>query len=234
MTLTVSKAELAEMFKVREIAQGVVLENQPRYNIAPSQQIVTVTESEHGRVLDEYRWGLIPSWADDPKIGYKMINARCETLAEKSTFKKLPPTKRCLIPADGFYEWKGEKNKKQPFYIHMKDGRAFAFAGLWSPWRPKGSDQPWLKTCTIITTAANELMRPLHNRMPVILDEESAEAWLNPDNAETAQLLELLRPYRSEDMEAYPVSKLVNKPTVDCPQCLDPDSNGGEVIVNSA
>ena len=230
MTLSAPPEEIIEKYKIQELRAQL----KPRFNISPSQQIAAVTEEAEGRVLDGYRWGLIPSWADDAKIGYKMINAKCETVAEKPSYKKLLTSRRCIIPADGFYEWKGEKPNKTPFHIHMKDRSVFGIAGLWSPWRPKGSDDPWLHTCTVITTTNNELMAPIHDRMPVILDAEAAEAWLNPDLTEADQLLKYLRPYDSAAMEAVPVSRLLNNPKVDSPECMAPDSSGGEVIVNSA
>ncbi len=200
--------ELIERFKLKLIEAQV----EPRYNIAPTQDIPVVIEAEQGRVLKSLRWGLVPRWAQDVAIGNKMINARAETLAEKPSFRTLLKSHRCVIPASGFYEWRGETGKKTPYYIHRQDDESFGFAGLWTQWLEKGSSKPPLQTCTIITTAANELMRPIHHRMPVILLPEACAEWLNPDNEENEQLAELLVPYAKKDMEAYRVSPAVSSP----------------------
>lgn len=200
--------ELIERFKLKLIEAQV----EPRYNIAPTQDIPVVIETERGRVLKSLRWGLVPRWAQDVAIGNKMINARAETLAEKPSFRSLLKSHRCVIPASGFYEWRGEAGKKTPYYIHRQDDKPFGFAGLWTEWKEKGSDALPLQTCTIITTAANELMRPIHHRMPVILPPEACTEWLNPDNEESEELAELLVPYARSDMEAYRVSPAVSSP----------------------
>lgn len=161
----------------------VEIELTPRYNIAPTQDVPVIVETEKGRSVKAFRWGLVPHWATDVSIGNKMINARAETLAEKPSFRSLIKSHRCLIPADGFYEWqKGEGKTKTPYFIHRKDEEPFAFAGLWAEWQEKSTDTPPIQTCTIITTSANELMEPLHHRMPVILPPDAREEWLNPDN----------------------------------------------------
>jgi putative SOS response-associated peptidase YedK len=165
------------------------------------------------------RWGLVPFWADDPKIGYKMINARAETVDEKASFKVPFRQQRCLILADGFYEWKKEGKEKQPYRFRLKNEKPFAFAGLWSKWT-KGEEP--LYTCTIITTKPNELTRKVHDRMPVILPEDTYNMWLDPNMSDTEFLKSLLLPYPAEEMETYPVSTLVNSPKNDLAEILSP------------
>src|SRR5437667_6400831 len=186
-TLRVSPAELAEIFGVLQ-----AIEWSPRYNIAPTQMVAAVRAGQtSGRELALLRWGLIPSWADNPKIGSSLINARADTVATKPAFRTALKKRRCLIPADGFYEWQaipGQKTK-QPFLIGVRDAPVFAFAGLWEHWTaPDG--QP-LETCTIITTDANELMQPVHNRMPVILDPSDYEHWLDRSRQDAQDVLPL-------------------------------------------
>lgn len=188
------------------------------YNVAPTQQVPAVLAEGGTRRLEMLRWGLVPSWADDPGIGARMINARAETVPEKPSFRKAFKERRCLIPADGFYEWQKANGGKQPFYIRMQDGSPFAFAGLWETWN---GDEGELRTCTIITTAPNELTGEIHNRMPVILDPEDHDLWLDPDFGQKDPLAELLRPYPADLMEAYPVSRLVNSPTNDDERCIE-------------
>ncbi|BDI30991.1 DUF159 family protein [Capsulimonas corticalis] len=207
-TIGKSKSEIANQFDAMMIA-----EIDASYNVAPTQQVAIVTQSEK-RVLETAKWGLIPSWAKDPKIGAKMTNARAETVAEKPAFRSALARRRCLIPADGFYEWRaqleGEKGKKQPYYFHLIGGDLFAFAGLWEVWRDPAGD--WLKSCSIITTTANEVVEPIHDRMPVILRPEDIDRWLSPEPYETQDLLSMLTPYPAEAMEAYPVGTAVNSP----------------------
>jgi putative SOS response-associated peptidase YedK len=191
----------------------------PRFNIAPTQTIPIVRAGrEQPREWAEVRWGLVPSWAKDAKIGARMINARGETVAEKPSFRSAVKTRRCLIPADGFYEWVKTDGGKQPHYIHFADGRAFAFAGLWERWH-KGGDEP-LDTCTIITTTPNDIVAGLHDRMPVILPPEVFTEWLEPDPLAPDRLHDLLAPHPAADMEAYPVTTHVNKPANDDPECV--------------
>ena len=191
----------------------------PRYNIAPGQEVAVVFNRDGGRSLGMMHWGLIPSWAKDPSIGNKMINARAETLSEKPSFKRLIAKRRCLVLSDGFYEWRKEGKRKAPMRIRLKTGEPFGFAGLWDSWRkPDGSD---LQTFTIITTEANELLKPIHDRMPVILLKEAEQQWLGFDVKDTSELLSLLKPYPSDLMEAYDVSLLVNSPRNDLPQCIE-------------
>ena len=193
----------------------------PRWNVAPSQDIPAVRLDRHGkRRLVSLRWGLIPYWAKDAKIGYRTINARAETVATAPAFREAFRKRRCLIPADGFYEWQKQGGTRQPYRVILKDGAPFALAGLWERWRnPENGEK--VESCTIIVTDANELVAPLHDRMPVIIDPADFDAWLDTSRGtETAQAL--LKPYPAETMTAYPVSKHVNKPENDDPGCIEP------------
>lgn len=194
--------------------------SQPRYNVAPTQNIAVCLVRKQQRVLMDVRWGLIPSWAKDPAIGHKLINARAETLAEKPSFRKAFRAQRCLIPADGFYEWQVVGKGKQPMYIQVEDGEIFTFAGLYEIWQPPGEEPLW--TCTIVTTNPNELMKPIHNRMPVILPQDFYDAWLDPDLADVAELQKMLQPFDAVKMNVYPVSPHVNKPANDDELCIAP------------
>jgi putative SOS response-associated peptidase YedK len=208
------------------------LDLEPRYNIAPTQPVAAVTldgsSNNVGRRLEALHWGLIPFWAKDLTIGNKMINARAETLAEKPAFKNALVRRRCLIPADGFYEWKKEGRGRQPFYIRQRAGSSgdlFAFAGLWEEWRdPAASkDAPPLRSCTIITVAPNALMASIHDRMPAILRPNDEAAWLDTQGVrDPRDILALLAPYEDDALETYPVSKLVNAPANDDPECIEP------------
>ncbi len=196
---------------------------EPRYNVAPTQPVTVVTQNG-ARHLAQFQWGLIPSWAKDPKIGSRMINARAETLAEKPAYRTALQRRRCLIPADGFYEWKEADNPEEggrtPMYFHRRDNGLFAFAGLWDEWHaPDGSP---LRSCTIITGTPNPLIAPIHDRMPMILREESEEAWLDGDLRDPDALTALLAPYPAEEMEVYAVSRRVNAPSFDDPDCVRP------------
>lgn len=216
-TLTVDPADLQAAFPQVSFPAQVA----PRFNIAPSQPILALTNDAPTRA-DFFVWGLIPSWAKDPSIGSRMINARAETLGEKPSFRGPLKYKRCLILADGFYEWKAVEGAKSktPYFIHLASGAAFAFAGLWDEWRaPDGSQ---VRSATIITTEPNRLMAALHNRMPVILPPEACAAWLDPSPRLAADVLPLLKPYPAEAMQARPVSTLVNSPVNDRPECVLP------------
>ena len=195
----------------------------PRYNIAPGQNAPVIVNADGVRKLAMMRWGLVPSWAKDPSIGNRMINARAETVAQKPAFKRLLGKRRCLVLADGFYEWRREGKRKFPMRIVLKDTRPFAFAGLWDAWKRAEGDE--LHSFTIITTEANELLRPIHDRMPVILDGESGAKWLDPELTEPRLLTVLLLPLASELMEAYEVSTMVNSPANDRPECISPLEN---------
>lgn len=201
----------------------------PRYNIAPGQEApVVVWDPEGGggigaRRLRLMRWGLVPFWARDASIGARMINARAETAAEKPAFRQAMRRRRCLIPASAFYEWRKQPEGKQPYAIRFRDRRPFAFAGLWERWEPAG-DEP-LESCTILTTAPNALVEPLHDRMPVILDPSRYDDWLASGELATELREGLLVPHPPSDMEAFPVSRRVSNPANDDPACLEPASD---------
>jgi putative SOS response-associated peptidase YedK len=219
-TLRTRNAELlARYFDIVEAPSW-----KPRYNIAPSQQVPAIRLKPGGRKDDRemvlFHWGLIPSWAKDMKIGNRMINARAETLAEKPAFRSALRRRRCLIVADGFYEWQPVGAKKQPFFIRFRDDRPFAFAGLWDTW--EGPDHQAIESCTIITTEAGDLVRPIHDRMPVILPPEAYGLWLDTASENTDTITSLLAPFAGKEMEAYPVGTLVNKPASDDPGCIEP------------
>jgi len=163
-------------------------------------------------------WGLIPFWADDPKVGYSTINARAETVATKPAFRQAFAKRRCLIVADGFYEWQKTNGRKQPFFIHMKDDRPFAFAGLWERWRKNDQE---IESCSIVVTEANDVLKPIHDRMPVILSPEDYETWLDPKVEDKKKLQAMLRPFVASEMEAYPISTIVNNPRNDVEKCVE-------------
>jgi Uncharacterized conserved protein len=193
----------------------------PRYNIAPSQLVAVVRRTEKANwELAMLRWGLVPRWAKAPDSGYRMINAKAETLAERPAFRAAFRLRRCLIPASGFFEWKREDTRKQPYYIRRKNGEPFAFAGLWEHWT--GKDGDIIESCTIITTAANAYLRLLHDRMPVILAPDAHALWLNPSLHDPADLEPLLRPCHPDEITAYPVGLRVNSPKNDTPDLIDP------------
>jgi putative SOS response-associated peptidase YedK len=216
-TLSSPGEVVAELFELAEVPDLT-----PRYNVAPTQPVTAVLlmGDDTTRRLQMLRWGLIPSWAQDPNIGARMINARAETAATKPAFRSVFRQRRCLVVADGFYEWQKLERRKQPFYIRMRDGRPFAFAGLWEHW--EGPDGRAIDSCTVITTGPNELMAPLHDRMPVILNSNDYGIWLDPCTQETSALQCLLRPYPADEMSAYPVGTRVNNPSVDDPECIHP------------
>ncbi len=216
-TLTDPDADLAVQFNLPEIP-----DLQPRYNIAPTQPVPAVRVAPDGtaREMVMLHWGLIPFWAKDPKIGSRMINARSETAAEKPAFRAAFRRRRCLVVADGFYEWKKANGTKQPFYIRLRDTRPFAFAGLWERW--KGHDDDVIDSCTLLTTQPNDLLRQVHNRMPVILQPRDYDLWLDPEVQKPELLQPLLLPYPPEEMDAYPISRYVNSPDNDTPKCIEP------------
>jgi putative SOS response-associated peptidase YedK len=194
----------------------------PRYNLAPTQEapVALVREPGAPRTLALLRWGLIPYWAKEASIGNRMINARAESVAEKPAYRHSFKKKRCLIPTDGFYEWKKEGKAKQPYLIRHRDHMPFAFAGLWSTWRnPEGG---LVETYTILTTSANGVIRELHDRMPVVLDRADFGLWLDPKVDDAERLLALLQPAPDADFELLPVSKAVNSPANDTADCVEP------------
>jgi putative SOS response-associated peptidase YedK len=265
---TSSPAQLAERFVVDEVA---VTNDRPNYNVAPRARVMIVRERSGGersggdgpggdgpggdgpgddqsacaqerhRVLSRVRWGLVPSWAKDPGIGDRLINARAETVAEKPSFRSAFVKRRCIIPVDGFYEWKvvgppsspKGRPKKQPIYIHRRDGEAMAFAGLWEVWKvPEGDDATgdmaddahdgWLRSCAIVTTGANALLAPVHDRMPVVLPASAWAQWLDPGEHDRDKLVALLAPAPDEWFETYPVSTRVNRVVNNDPGLLAP------------
>jgi putative SOS response-associated peptidase YedK len=192
---------------------------EPRYNIAPTQQVWVVRSAGDHNRLDHMKWGLIPSWAKDPKIGNQLINARSETVHEKPAFRHAIKYNRCIIPANGFYEWLHIGDRKQPNYIHMADNGPMAFAGLWEQWKEPG-DANLLETFTILTTAANELLAPIHDRMPVILHVEDYGLWLNKNMHDPEELRRLYQPFQTDLLAMYRVPDLVNNPRFDSPTCI--------------
>ncbi len=195
---------------------------EPRYNIAPSQMIDVVFEPENERILSQLKWGLVPSWSKDAATSKGLINARAETLTEKPSFREAFKSRRCIIPASGFYEWqKKAAGAKQPFYFYLNGKEVFGFAGLWEEWLDKQTGE-MLETCTIITTEANEVLKPVHDRMPVILKPKSYDEWLDAKVKDTSRLQELLKPYPAKEMSSHAVSKSVNVPDADSDELIKP------------
>jgi putative SOS response-associated peptidase YedK len=192
----------------------------PRYNIAPTQRVPIVRLEDGHLAVTEARWGLVPSWANDPAIGSRMINARSETVAEKPSFRSAFKSRRCVVPADGFYEWQKVGKGRQPWRFVKPDRKPFLFAGLWERWRPDESSD-WLVTFTIITTTPNHVAETIHDRMPVILDKSGAAAWLK-EKTDPAALKELLAPCPDDRLERYPVGPAVGSPANDTPAIIEP------------
>ncbi len=203
----------------------------PRYNIPPTTNIAGIVPnpSSAGRLVRMFRWGLVPPWSTGPEVGPKMINARSETVRDKPSFHAAFASRRCLVPVDGFYEWQKRGKVRQPFLFRRRDGDLMALAGLWEKWEYPGGRL--LESCTILTTAANSVMRPVHHRMPVILPAGDWKLWLDLENDQTEQLTSLLQPCPPEILTAHPVSTRVNKPDFDRPECLEPiwDDPGGQM-----
>ena len=192
----------------------------PRYNIAPSQEVPAIRQEAEGRKAVLLRWGLIPHWAKEEKFGYHTINARAETVDTKPAFRSAFRRRRCLIPATGFYEWRQVNRHKQPYNIRLKERELFAFAGLWEHWQsPEGKE---IESCTIIVTDANEVLKPIHDRMPVILDPDQYDTWLDPSIRDADALKSLLKPYPAERLEFWPVSRRVGNPANDDPSLIKP------------
>ena len=212
----------AELAEIKELIAGLrgEVHLKPRYNIAPSQPVLTVL-NDGSRELMFTRWGLVPSWAKDRTIGNRLINARSETVHQKPSFKDPLKRRRCLIVADGFYEWQGTRGRKPkiPWYIQLKSQKPFAFAGLWSSWIDTSSNEE-LVTSTIITTSANALVEKIHDRMPVILNPEHYSEWLSAEEQPSEKLLPLLIPYPADELQARMVSTTVNNPLVDSEECI--------------
>jgi putative SOS response-associated peptidase YedK len=210
--------KIKEEFRVEEVPSI-----DARYNIAPTQKILGISQESNEREAVLFKWGLVPSWSKDPSMGARLINARSETVHEKPAFRESFKRRRCIIPADGYYEWQRTGGRKQPYYFIMRDERLFGFAGLWDRWKsPEGEI---LETCTILTTEANEKARDIHDRMPVILSASDYDLWLDEDVCKLELLKELFRPYPSEEMSAYPVSTLVNNVRVDRAELIEQLAN---------
>ena len=220
-TLNATPEQLAQLFGLPE--QPIV---EARYNIAPTQPVavVRINPQDKAREWALVQWGLVPAWSKDPGIGAQLINARAETVAEKPSFRAAFKRRRCLVPASGFYEWQKLEKGKQPYYIGLQSGDPFAIAGLWESWN--SADGSNLQSCTLLTTEANELMEPLHNRMPVIVAPEDYAMWLGSGVDDPPQALDqlrhLLRPYPASEMQAYPVSTYVNNTRNEGAQCIAP------------
>jgi putative SOS response-associated peptidase YedK len=216
---------LVERFGVDELAAPA---HERSYNVAPRANVYAVRDRNEDdrrrRYLSELRWGLIPSWAKDPKVGDRMINARAESLADKPAYERAFRRHRCLVPAEGFYEWQRRRSRKQPMFIHRRDGEPMAFAGLWAAWRdPNGDDQQddWLRSCAIVTTNANDIVAPLHDRMPVVLEERDWDRWLDPNADDVHELAQLLTAAANDVLAAYPVATAVNSADNDGPELVE-------------
>ncbi|MCK4339580.1 MAG: SOS response-associated peptidase [Candidatus Cloacimonetes bacterium] len=207
--------EIAESFEAGQI----LCDLEPSYNVAPSQDVVAIINGEDKKLVT-FKWGLIPYWSKDPSVGYKMINARAESISEKPSFKLPLKSKRCLIIADGFYEWRKEQGNKIPMFFHLKSHKPFGFAGLYDNWTSIDGEK--ISTCTIITTDANELMKQIHYRMPVILPKEKESIWIDSNIHDIDILLPILKPYDSNLMEMYEVSRFVNSPKNNSKECIQP------------
>ena len=212
-TLTKEERRLQERYGIIEHEPF-----QPRFNICPTQDAPVLLIDENPKIKS-LRWGLIPFWAKDAKIGNSLINARCETIHEKPPYRAAFKKRRCLIPADGFYEWMKVPGGKQPMHIRLKNGEPFAFAGVWEFW--KNAEEKPLLTFSIVTTEPNELLAQVHNRMPVIVAQNDYDQWLDPKLTAREQLESLFRPYPAEAMEFYPISTMVNNPRIEHPKCIE-------------
>jgi len=216
VTVQTSAADLAREFALTSVRAGL---DRPRFNLAPTQ-LMPVVVNDGQRMLDAYRWGLIPSWAKDAAIGNKLINARCETVSEKPSFRSAFKRRRCLVLVDGWYEWKQTTKPKTPFFFHRKDRKPLALAGLWEEWTAKDTGEV-VRSCALITTGPNALMEPIHDRMPVILPAGAQELWLRPDALEPSVLQPLLVPFADDSLDAYEVARVVNSPANDVPACVE-------------
>lgn len=224
-TLNQSSSALCQLFRLDKIPDLA-----PQYNIAPTQTVATVIQNPetNQREFKQLRWGLIPAWMKDSRMSMNLINARAETVTEKPAFRAAFKHRRCLVLADGFYEWKRENGKKQPFYFRLSEGTPFGFAGLWEKWQPLAakSEGEEIISCTILTTAANELVKPIHERMPVILAPQDYDLWLNHEIQTPEPLQQLLCPYPDQAMTGYPVSTLVNNSRQNSSECIISLSEG--------
>ena len=239
-TITSPTNRVVAHFEVDEVDDSVG-DGAADWNVSPRRPVLAVRDHADRRVLSRLRWGLVPSWSKDPAIGDRMINARAETLAEKPAFRRAFARKRCLVPADGFFEWKpvdvgGAKPSKQAYYACLRDGAPMAFAGLWEVWKVAGGAEPalgaddgWLRTCTIVTTDANAALAPVHHRMPVVLPAAAWDEWLDPENSDTRALTRWLTPAPAEWFDVYPVSTRVNNARHNGPDLVEPVDPVGPV-----
>jgi len=217
ITQNLTSDEIAELFGAEDQAQTPG----GRFNVAPTERILGVVENDEQRIVTTYRWGLIPPWAESVKIGVQMINARAETVTEKPAFRTAFRKSRCIIPVGAFYEWQRTGPVKVPHAVVRQDGRPLSLAGLWTIWRDPASDER-IRSCAIITTAANESMSSIHDRMPVILPESAWDEWLDPKNSDVPALQSLLHPLDADLLRVYPVSSLVNSVRNDTEELLVP------------
>jgi putative SOS response-associated peptidase YedK len=217
-TITRAKSQIATLFDKLELIQDLQ-PDESRFNVAPTQEVFAVrkTADSSGLELVKLRWGLIPAWAENPKAAL-LVNARCETLLEKPSFREAFKKRRCLIPADGFFEWKQEDGRKQPYWIHRADGEPFTFAGIWERWTNDSGSV--IESCAIVTTRANALLRPLHERMPVIVPVEWRDRWLDLGRS-LDDLRDLFRPAPEDELTMHPVSSLVNSARMDSERCIE-------------
>lgn len=223
--LTASPEQIAEYFRIMKMPERYAA----RYNIAPTQPVMIVKQVNDQREAAHVQWGLVPHWAKDAIMSGKMINARSETVATKPSFRSAFKYRRCLIPSDGFYEWQATSGKeKQPYHIGLKSQELFAFAGLWETWTSE--DGAELETCTILTTDANSALKDLHHRMPVILSPGDYDQWLDHQNQTASSLQPLMKAYPSDEFELYPVSKIVNSPRNNGPECLEKAKSQGSLF----
>jgi putative SOS response-associated peptidase YedK len=211
-----------EQLKEHFLIDKVLYELRPNFNVAPTQEILAIIQQEGLNVLVKLHWGLVPHWAKDISTGYKMINARSETIATKPSFREAFKKRRCLIPADGFYEWSGPKRNKQPFYITLPDEKPFVFAGLWETWWDKDIEDEPYKSCIIITRNAGASLKHIHDRMPAVLPRNTYDAWLDSDNQDTKALQEILYDKTVTDFKIMPVSNQVNSVRVNEPSNIAP------------
>lgn len=226
VTIQTPALAIAREFALTGIRTAI---ERPRYNLAPTQ-LMPVVINDGERMLDAYRWGLIPSWAKEAAIGNKLINARGETVAEKPSFRSALKRRRCLALVDGWYEWKQSTKPKTPYLFRRKDGRPMAFAGLWEEWTAPDTGEV-LRTCTLITTGPNQLMAPIHDRMPVILSPEAQALWLRPEPQEASALQPLLVPNEDEPLEAWEVGRVVNSPMNDVVACVERVASQSALLV---
>jgi putative SOS response-associated peptidase YedK len=229
MTQRTDPSEIGRIFDADVRDPAAQNELGPRYNVAPTQPVQVVVQRDDGRFVELHRWGLVPAWSKTVAAGSRMINARAETLAESPAFRPSFLRRRCLIPSDGFYEWRRASRQREPFLFHTADDRPLAFAGIWAPWRDSASGD-WLLSCAVVTTSANNVVATLHDRMPAILGDAEWRLWLDPMITDMPLLLDLLQPAADELLEVRPASPLVNSPNNEGPELLDSPPTAGPAL----